>query len=333
MRRRDFITLVGGTAAAAAWPLVARAQSGGRVKRIGWLVSVGPDEQDSMQQTVRRAFDQEMARLGWTDGRNVRVDARAAPGDDSRLRAHAAELVAQAPDVIVVNGTQATGILHGATTTIPIVFASVADPVASGFVANMARPGGNVTGFALAEYSLAGKWLSILKEIAPSVARVMVLYYPANSNWTGYVPVLEAGARSAGVSISAIPVNTSDEIAPHVEAFAREPAGGMIVLPSGLMGINRDRIAALAIRHRLPAVYPYRYYTANGGLVSYGADYADLYRHAAGYVDRILRGEKPGDLPVQTPINFELVINLKTAKVMGLAVPPTLRALATEVIE
>jgi putative ABC transport system substrate-binding protein len=274
-----------------------------------------------------------MARLGWSDGRALLVDTGARAGDESSLRTHAAELVASAPDVIVVNGTQAAAIMRRQTSAIPIVFANVADPTASGLVASMSRPSGNVTGFASVEYSLAGKWLSILKSIAPNVTRAMVLYYPANSNWMGYVSTAEALARSAGVTIIASAVNTSDEIVQRIEEFAREGGGGMIVLPSGLMGANRDGIIDLAVQNRLPAVYPYGYYAARGGLVSYGSDFSDVYRRAASYVDRILRGERPGDLPVQTPVSFELIINLKTAKMMGLAIPPTLRALATEVIE
>ncbi len=331
MRRRNFIAFV--VSSAVAWPLAARAQQRERVKRIGLFVPLSADEQDPIQHTVRRTFAQEMARLGWSDGRAVLVYSGARAGDESSLRTHAAELVASAPDVIVVNGTQAAAILRRQTSAIPIVFANVADPIASGLVSSLSRPGGNVTGFASVEYSLAGKWLSILKSIAPNVTRAMVLYYPANSNWMGYVSTAEALARSAGVTIIANAVNTSDQIVQRIEEFAREGGGGMIVLPSGLIGANRDRIIDLAIQNRLPAIYPYGYYAAHGGLVSYGSDFIDLYRRAASYVDRILRGERPGDLPVQTPVNFELIINLKTAKLMGLAVPPTLRALATEVIE
>jgi putative ABC transport system substrate-binding protein len=235
--------------------------------------------------------------------------------------------------VILVNGTQATAILQQKTRTIPIVFVNVADAVASGFVASMAHPAGNITGFTSVEYSLAGKWLNILKDIAPSTTRVMVLYYPGNANWTGYLPTIQSGARSLGVNLSATPVNTPKETAQRIEAFAAEPGGGMIVLPSGLTIANREEITALCLQRRLPAVYAYSFFASSGGLASYGSDTVDLYRRAAAYVDRILRGEKPGELPVQAPTKFELIINLKTAKAMGLTVPPTLRALADEVIE
>ncbi|HEY7300706.1 MAG TPA: ABC transporter substrate-binding protein [Xanthobacteraceae bacterium] len=328
IRRREFITLLG---VAAACPLAVRAQRPDQVKRIAWLDARG--EQDAIRQTSRRAFDEEMAKLGWTEERNLHISIRAAAGDDRRLRANAAELIAEAPDVILVNGTQATAILQQKTRTIPIVFVNVADAVASGFVASMAHPAGNITGFTSVEYSLAGKWLNILKDIAPSTTRVMVLYYPGNANWTGYLPTIQSGARSLGVNLSATPVNTPKETAQRIEAFAAEPGGGMIVLPSGLTIANREEITALCLQRRLPAVYAYSFFASSGGLASYGSDTVDLYRRAAAYVDRILRGEKPGELPVQAPTKFELIINLKTAKAMGLTVPPTLRALADEVIE
>jgi putative ABC transport system substrate-binding protein len=327
MRRREFITLLGG---ATAWPLAARAQQQNQVKQIGWL---GTDERDPLTQTIAQAFDQEMAKLGWTVGQNIRVDRRGAPGDDSRIRGYVAELVGKIPDIILVQGTQATAILKQQTSTIPIVFVNVADPVASGFVASFAHPGGNITGFTSVESSLAGKWLSILKDIAPGVSRAMVLYYPDNSNWVGYLRSIEAAAPPLGVNVSAARAVTSDEITRQMETFAREPGGGMIVLPSGLMAVNREVITSLAVRHRLPAIYPYGYYATSGGLASYGSNFVDLYRQAASYVDRILKGEKPADLPVQAPTKFELVVNIKTAKAIGLMIPEAFLLRADEVIE
>jgi putative tryptophan/tyrosine transport system substrate-binding protein len=328
MRRREFITLLGG--AATAWPRAARAQQPNQVKRIGWL---GTDEKDPLAQAIARTFDQEMARLGWSEGQNIRVDRRGASGDDKRIRGFVAELVGKVPDVILVQGTQATAILKQQTSTIPIVFVNVADPVASGFVASFAHPAGNITGFTSVEYSIAGKWISILKDIAPGVTRTMVLYYPDNSNWAGYLRSIEAAAPALSVNVNAAGAVTSDEIVRQIEAFARKPGGGMVVLPGGLMGVNREKIAALAVRHRMPAIYPYGYFATSGGLASYGSDTVGLYRRAASYVDRILKGEKSGDLPVQAPTKFEFVINLKTAKALGLEIPPNVLALADEVIE
>jgi putative ABC transport system substrate-binding protein len=328
MRRREFITMIGG--AAVAWPVAARAQHLNQVKQIGWL---GTDERDPLTPTIAQAFDHEMAKLGWTVGQNIRVDRRGAPGDDSRIRGYAAELVGKVPDIILVQGTQATAILKQQTSTIPVVFVNVADPVASGFVASFAHPGGNVTGFTSLESSFAGKWLSILKDIAPSVIRAMVLYSPDNSNWAGYLRSIEAAAPPLSVNVSAARAVTSDEIVRQIETFAREPGSGMIVLPSGLMGVNRGAIASLAIRHRLPGIYPYGYYATSGGLASYGPDFVDIFRQAASYVDRILKGEKPADLPVQAPTKFELVVNLKTAKATGLTIPESFLLRADEVIE
>jgi putative ABC transport system substrate-binding protein len=313
---------------AAAWPVAVRAQRPDAVKRIGWLRSGAAN--DRQIEAVNAAFLQELQKLGWTVGRNLQIDSRVS-AFYMRLRADAAEIVGKAPDVLLTNGTTITAMYKQETSTIPIVFVNVADPVASDFAASFARPGGNITGFTSLEYSFAGKWLSILKNIAPSITRVMVLFNPENPNWTGYLPVIEAGARLLRVDVSAARVAHADEIARAIETFARQPASGMIVLPSGTS--RYELIVAQAARHRLPAIYPYHYFAEGGGLVSYGSDTLDLYRRAAGYVDRILRGEKPADLPVQAPTKFVLVINLKTAKALGLTIPETLLATADEVIQ
>jgi len=329
MRRRDFVGLVGG---AAAWPLVARAQQPNAVKRIGWLWTTG--EQDPQNQAQRQAFHQEFAKLGWTDGQNFRIDYRSTPGeDDSLARTLAMEIVTTAPDVILTTGTQLTAILKQQTNTIPIVFLNVADPVVSGLIASFARPGGNITGFTNVESSFAGRWLSILKDIAPGVTRVMILHNPANPNWIDYLRTIEAAAPSLRVTVSAAPVNHADEIARQMEPFVREPGAGMIVLPSGLMISNREKIAALAAQYRLPAIYSNGSAAESGGLVSYGTHTLDLYRRAASYVDRILRGTKPADLPVQAPVKFELVINLKAGKAIGLEVPYNVLLLADRLID
>ena len=323
MRRREFIA---GLGAGAAWPLVARAQQGERVRRIGWLGT------ETEEQSIP-AFLQELQKLGWTVGHNLQFDRYGRAGGESVLRASAEELVARAPDVIVATGTPFTKIVKQLTRTIPIVFANVADPVASGFVESFARPGGNITGFSSLENSIAGKWLSILKEVAPSTTHVMVLYDPVNSNWDGYVRTIESAAPLLKVNVSATRVTSADEIVHQVEAFARKPGGGIIVQPSGLMGVNREILFDLAVQHRLPMMYPYGFFAIGGGLISYGPDFNDQYRKAAAYVDRILKGERPSDLPVQAPVKFELIINLKTAKALGLMIPETLFATADRVIE
>ena len=331
MRRRDFITLLGG-AAAAAWPLAAMAQQPNAVKRIGWLSTTG--EQDPQNQAERRSFHQEFAKLGWTDGQNFRIDYRSTSGeDDSRARTLAMEIVTTAPDVILTTGTQFTAILKQQTSMIPIVFVTVADPVVSGLVASFARPGGNITGFTNVESSFVEKWLSILKDIAPGVTRVMILYNPANPNSIDYLRTIEAAAPSLRVTVSAAPANHVDEIARQIEPFVREPGAGMIVVPSGFTVSNRERIAALATQYRLPAIYSNGSLAESGGLVGYGPDTLDLYRRAASYVDRILRGTKPADLPVQAPSKFELVINLKAARAIGIEVPYNVLLLADRVIE
>jgi putative ABC transport system substrate-binding protein len=323
MQRRNFISLLGSVAA---WPLAARAQ---QVKRIGWLTA--GIENDRQLQSLYEVFPQELQRLGWTSGRNLQIHQGWAAGDSARLDVLAAALVSEAPDVIVCTGTQVTAVLKKQTSTIAVVFVNVADPVASGFAASFARPGGNITGLTSLEYSLAGKWLAILKDIAPDITRVMVLFNPANSNWTGYLPIIEAGAAPLHVKVTAARVASADEIERAITSFAREAGSGMIVLPTAT-GANRGKIVALVARHGLPTIYPYDYWTESGGLVSYGPDTRDVYRRAASYVDRILRGVKPS-LPVQAPVKFELVINLSAAKALGLDVPYNLLLVADRLIE
>jgi putative ABC transport system substrate-binding protein len=328
LHRRDFISLIGG--AAAAWPLAARAQQGEPMRRIGVLMYLAAD--DAEGQARLAAFAQALKQLGWSDGRNLRIDTRWANADD--IRKHAAELVALAPDVLLAaTGTATVAPLLQATRTVPIVFVSVIDPVGAGFVASLAQPGGNATGFTIYEYSMSGKWLELLKEIAPGVTRAAVLRDPAVASGIGQFGAVQIVAPSLGVEVSPVDVRDADEIERAVAAFARGLNGGLIVTGSALGISHRDLIIALAARHRLPAVYPLRYYVTGGGLISYGPDSIDQFRRAAGYVDRILKGEKPADLPVQAPTKFELVINLKTAKALGLDIPSTVLARADEVIE
>ena len=329
MKRREFITLLGG--AAAAWPLAARAQQRERMRRIGVLLPAAAD--DAEFQARVGAFLQGLALLGWTIGRNVRIDTRWATANAAEIRRHAAELAALAPDVILAHGASTVGPLLQATRTVPIVFPIVVDPVGAGFVDSLARPGGNATGFMTFEYSISGKWLELLKQIAPGVTRVAVLRDPAIPSGTGQFGVIQAVAPSLRVEVSPVNMRDAGEIERAVAAFARAPNGGLIVTASALAALHRDLIITLAARHKLPAVYFERFFVAAGGLISYGPDYIDQYRRAAGYVDRILKGEKPADLPVQAPTKYELVINLKTAKALGLDVPPTLLARADEVIE
>jgi putative ABC transport system substrate-binding protein len=327
MRRREFITLLGG----AAWPLVARAQQAERVRRIGILLPAAAD--DAGFQAPFGAFLQALALLGWTIGRNVRIDTRWARANAAEIRRHAAELVALAPDVIVASGTSTVGPLLQATRTVPIVFPNIGDPVGGGFVDSLARPGGNATGFMSYEYSLSGKWLELLKQIAPGVARVAVLRDASLSIGPAQFGVIQAVAPLLRVEVS--PINTRDagEIERAVAAFAGSPNGGLIVTASALAIAHRDLIVTLAARHKLPAIYHRRVYVTDGGLISYGPDFTDQFRRAAGYVDRILKGEKPADLPVQAPTKYELVINLKTARALGLDVPAAVLARADEVIE
>jgi putative ABC transport system substrate-binding protein len=327
MKRRAFITLIG--AAAAAWPLAARAQQAERVRRIGVLLPAAADDRN--YQAWVGAFSQGLQQSGWTIGRNVRIDTRWATTNAADIRRHAAELVALAPDVILAHGASTVGPLLQATRTVPIVFPIVVDPVAAGFVDSLARPGGNATGFLLFEYSLAGKWLELLKQIAPRVTRVALLRDAAIPTGPAQFGVIQAVAPSLGVEVNPVNVRDAGEIERAVAAFARTSNDGLIVTGGGLR--HRDLIITLAARHKLPAVYVERYFVAAGGLISYGPDYVDQYRRAAGYVDRILKGEKPADLPVQAPTKYNLVINLKTAKTLGLDVPATLLARADEVIE
>jgi putative ABC transport system substrate-binding protein len=329
MRRRQFITLLG--CAAAAWPLAARAQQTEQTRRIGVLIGIGQD--DLGGQARYAAFLQALQKLGWSEGRNMRIETRWAAADANRLRKHADELVALAPDVILAVGSVSVGQLLQLNRTIPIVFAIVPDPVGAGFVDSLSRPGGNATGFMMFEYSLAAKWMEMLKEVAPSVTRAAILRDAAIPAGIGQFAVIQSVAPSVGVEASAINVHDRAEIESRIGAFARSSNGGLIVTTSALTTIHRDLIIALAARHRLPTIYSERFYVIDGGLISYGPNFANEVRRAAGYVDRILRGEKPGDLPVQAPTKYELVINLRTAKALGLDVPPTLLARADEVIE
>jgi len=328
MRRREFITLIGG---AAAIPLVADAQQSDRMRRFGVLMSTAAD--DPVGQARIAAFRQGLQKLGWTEGRNVRIDIRWAGGNADLDRKFAAELVALSPDVILATASPTVAALQGATRTVPIVFAHAVDPVGAGFVDSLSRPGGNATGFVLFEYGISAKWLELLKEIAPGVARVAVLRDPAAAAGTGQFGAIQAVAPSFGVELSPVNVRDPAEIERAVSAFARSANGGLIVTAAPLITTHRDLIIALADRHKLPAIYYDRFFANAGGLISYGTDIVDQYRRAAGYVDRILKGEKPADLPVQAPTKFELVINLKTAKALGLVVPTSMVAHAVEVIE
>jgi len=328
MRRREFIAGLGG---AAAWPVMARAQQPERMRRVGTLTASAVDDPDA--QARQAALLQGLTQLGWIEGRNLRIDARAAAGNADNTRKYAAELVALAPDVIVAGGSAPVEPLLQATRTVPIVFAIVPDPVGAGYVRSLARPGGNATGFTMFEYNLSGKWLELLKQIAPSVTRAAVLRDPTLTAGIGQFAVIQSVAPSVGVDVSAINLRDAGEIEAAVADFAREPNGGLILTASALASVHRDLIVALAARYKLPAVYISRFYVAGGGLISYGPDFIDQYRRAAGYVDRILKGEKPADLPVQVPTKYELIINLKTAKALGLTVPPALLSRADEVIE
>jgi putative ABC transport system substrate-binding protein len=329
MRRREFISGLGG--AVLVGPRTARAQQGERMRRIG-VLSGGPEADPDLQARLA-AFRQALAHLGWTVGRNVQIDHRAFAGNADDARKYAAELVALAPDVILTGGSAPMGHLLQATRTVPIVFAIVPDPVGAGFVNSLSRPGGNVTGFMQAEFSLSGKWLGLLKEIAPGVTRAAVLRDAAITAGIGQFAVIQSVAPSVGIDVSPVNIRDAGEIERDVAAFARIANGGLILTSTPLAVIHRDLIVKLAARHKLPAVYSNRAFVTRGGLISYGADFIDQYRRAAGYVDRILKGEKPADLPVQAPTKYELVINLKAAKALGLTVPPTVLARADEVIE
>jgi putative ABC transport system substrate-binding protein len=328
LKRRDFITLLGG--AAAAWPFAARAQQPTRVRRIGVLSNLPADDQEGLARLV--AFRQGLQQLGWTDGRNVRIDYRREV-DRGRIRQYAAELVALVPDVILANGLTTARQLQQTTRTVPIVFVNVTDAVGGGLVESLARPGGNATGFTLFEYSYSGKWLELLKQIAPAMTRTVVFRDSGSSSGIGQFAAIQSAAQPLGVELRSLGVDDAGEIERGVTAFARGGNGGLIVTMGTFALRHRELILALAAQHRLPAVYPYRSIVAAGGLVSYGPDSIEPYRHAAGYVDRILKGEKPADLPVQAPTKYELVINLKTARALGLEISPQLLARADEVLE
>ena len=329
IRRREFIFTLGG--AAAAWPLAGRAQQAERVRRIGVLMNMAADDPEAPARVA--ALAQGLGELGWTVGRHVMIDYRWGAGDTERIRKHAAELVALAPQVILVTSSQAVAILLQATRTVPIVFVTLPDPVGAGFVNSLARPGGNVTGFLSFEYGMAAKRLELLKEVAPRTTRVAMLRDFTTLAGAGMFGATQAVAPSVGVELSPIDVRDAGEIEHAVTAFARSPNGGLIVTGGPLAALHRDVILKVAARHRLPAVYTVRIFVTSGGLISYGADIVDQFRRAASYVDRILKGEKPADLPVQAPTRYELVINLKTAKALGLDISPTLLSRADEVIE
>jgi putative tryptophan/tyrosine transport system substrate-binding protein len=332
LSRRTFIALAGGAAVSSvSWPLAAHAQERERARRIGMLLPAAAD--DAHAQARVGAFHQGLALLGWTIGRNVRIDTRWATTNDAEIRRHAAELAALTPDVILAHGSATVGPLLQVSRTVPIVFPVIGDPVAAGFVDSLARPGGNATGFMSFEYSLSGKWLELLKQIAPGVTRVAVLRDPGTPTGPAQFGIIQAVAPSLGMEVSPVNVRDAGEIERAVAVFARASNGGLIVPAGGLVQRHRDLIITLAARHKLPAVYFERFFVAAGGLVSYGADEVDQYRQAAAYVDRILKGEKPADLPVQAPTKYEVVVNLKTAKALGLEIPQPVLAHADEVIE
>ena len=328
MKRREFIAGLGG---AAAWPIAARAQQRSRLKRIGVFTNLAEDDPESLLRIA--AFAQGLSELGWAIGRNVQIDYRWGEGDADRVRRYASELVALAPDVILAHGSVLVSALLQVSRSIPIVFASVTDPVGGGLVASLARPGGSVTGFLDFEYDLSGKWLELLKQTDPRVKRVAVLRDPAIPASIGQLGAIRSAAPSFRVELIPIDVRDASEIESALVGFGREPNGGLIATANRLAGIHRELIITLAARYRLPAVYPYRFFAASGGLISYGPNQVQQYRLASGYVDRILKGEKPADLPVQAPIKYELVINLKTAKALGINIPPIVYARADEVIE
>ena len=328
MRRREFLGVLAG--AVAVLPRVARAQQGKRVRRVGVLMPFTANDPEA--QARNALFEQSLRELGWMVGRDLQIDYRWPGGEAASIRRDAAELVALAPDVIMTVGSLTMGPMQQATQTIRIVFVNLADPVGAGFVQSLARPGGNATGFTNYEYSMSGKWVELLKQIAPNVKRVAILRDPTSAAGIGQFSAIQSAAQSLGVNLTPVSVRDAGEIERGVAAFARSDNGGLIVT-SGGTAFRRDLIIGLASRHKLPAVYPFRYYAKDGGLITYGPDPRDSVRHAAAYVDRILKGEKPADMPVQAPTTYELVINLKTAKALGLTVPPSLLARADEVIE
>jgi putative ABC transport system substrate-binding protein len=328
MRRREFITLAGG---AVAWPLAARAQQPERMRRIGVLLPGTANDAEYQARMV--AFLQGLQQLGWSEGRNVRIDTRWAAGDANLIRKYVAELIALAPDVSLAPGNTTVGPLLQATRAVPIVFTTLLDPVGAGFVESLARPGGNATGFIAFEYGLSGKWLELLKQIAPSLTRVAILRDPTTAAGIGQFAAIQSVAPSLSVEVNPVNMRDAGEIERAVTDFARSPNGGLIVTAGAGSAIHGDLIITLAARHKLPAVYGDRHFVTGGGLISYGPDRVDQYRQAAGYIDRILKGDKPGDMPVQAPTKYGLAINLKTAKALSLAVPPSLLASADEVIE
>jgi putative ABC transport system substrate-binding protein len=326
--RRTFINLLCG--AAGAWPLTARAQQPPKIQ-IGVLAGFAEDDPESAGR--RMTFAQAMQKLGWTDGDNVHLEFRWGGSDTQLISKYAAELIALAPSVILASGTVALRALQQATNKIPIVFVNVSDPVREGFVSNLFKPSGNITGFTAFEFSMAGKWLELLKDIAPRTAAAMVMFDPKNATAKGHIETLESAAKSVGTKLTHWPVASQDEIEHAIGTFGAQENRAMIVLPGPVTNVNRQLIALLAARHRIPAVYPYRFYAAAGGLMSYGINTLDLFRRAAVYIDRILHGEEPGSMPVQQPVEFELVLNLRAAKVIGIEIPPNLLARADEVIE
>jgi putative tryptophan/tyrosine transport system substrate-binding protein len=327
MKRREFIAIVGGAAAS---PLAARAQQPERIRRVGVLT--GTAESDPEAQTLIRAMRQRLEQLGWSGERNIRIEDRWTAGDNERLRTYAAELEQLKPDVIVCEGTPVVAAVQQATRTIPIVFVNANNPIGSGFVASIARPGGNITGFVSSEPAMGGKWLETLKEIAPEVVRVGLVYNPQTHTGQNFQSI-ESVSQVLAVNAVRLPFSNAAEIETALGDFAREPNGGLLVLPDNSTILHRNLICTLAAQHRLPAIYPFRRFITSGGLTYYGADTKDMYRKLAEYVDRILKGAKPADLPVQTPTKFELIINLKAAKALGLSIPPTLLVRADEVIE
>jgi putative ABC transport system substrate-binding protein len=330
MRRRAFITMLGG---AAAWPLAARAQQSARIARV--VLWLGGSSGDPWVQRSAAAFGDTMRGLGWDDGRNLRIERRSYPASFTAedMRAAAIELAALAPDAIVTTGAPILAALHRQTKTIPVVFTLVTDPVGDGFVANLARPGGNITGFTLFEHSFAGKWLEMLKEVVPSMTRVAVMQNAGHPAWNAYLRAIGSIASGMNIEVTPVPISSPVEIEASLTAFARSPNGGLVVLPSPLVTRHRAMIAAAALRHRLPSIYLDRQYPESGGLMSYGPVTSEPYRQAASYVDRILKGAKPGELPVQAASKFEMVFNMKTAKALGITVPATMLGRADEVIE
>jgi putative tryptophan/tyrosine transport system substrate-binding protein len=329
MHRRDFIMLLGGTTAAHSLP--ARAEQSERMRQIGWLV--GLREQDPEARIRNAVFVRALSDLGWIVGRNLHIEYRYLVGDSQPFDLQAAELVALAPDVLIANSTPATRALQQASRTIPIVFVQVLDPVGSGVVTNLARPNGNITGFTNFEVSMGGKWLELLKEVSPGITRAALIFNPHTAAFAGIVRSMEASAPSLAIEISTRGVNDATELEPAIAAAAREPGAALVFFPDIFTAAYHEQIVALAKQYKLPAIYPFRFFTSSGGLMSYGIDTPDLFRRMAGYVDQILKGAKPGDLPVQAPNKFELVINLKTAKALGIEIPPKLLAIADEVIE